>query len=71
MGNKLDRMDAKLDRAAVRADGVMGAQVRMATDIAALRAVREEGGRALADEFREDLESLRERVDAIERRLRD
>jgi hypothetical protein len=64
--DRSDRMVAKLDRAAVRADDVMGAQVRMQTDIAALRAAQEEGEREVADEFRQDLESLRERVDVLE-----
>jgi hypothetical protein len=64
---KFERTDAKLDRAAVRADDVMGAQVRMATDIAALRAIQEEGGRTLVDGVRQDLESLRDRVEALER----
>jgi hypothetical protein len=64
---RVDIMDIKLDRAAIRADDVMGAQARMATDIAALRAIQEEGGRTLVDGVRQDLESLRERVEALER----
>ena len=65
---RADRMDAKLDRAAIRADDVMGSQVRMATDIAALRAIQEECGREVVDEFREDLGDLRDRVEALEAR---
>jgi hypothetical protein len=63
-------MVAKLNRAAVRADDVMAAQVRMQTDIAAIRAAQEDGGRTIVDEFREDLESLQDRVEAIEERQR-
>jgi hypothetical protein len=61
---KLERMDTKLDRAAARTDDVMAAQVRMKTDIAVIRALQEEDGHGL----RQELDSLRERVDALERR---
>jgi hypothetical protein len=58
MRSDISRMDAKLDRAAARADDVMGVQVRVKTDIAAIRATLE------------DHDSLRERVEALEAQQR-
>jgi hypothetical protein len=66
----ISRMDAKLDRAAVRADDVMGAQVRMQTDIRAIRAEQEDHGRILAGKLRQDVDDLRERVEALEAQQR-
>jgi len=80
LGDKIDHVDTRVDRltdrtdsvrrtlnrVAVRADDVMASQSRIKTDIAAIRAVQEDGGRTLADEFREDVEDLRERVEALE-----
>ncbi len=64
----ITRIDAKLDRAAARADDVMASQVRLKTDIAVIRAMQEEHTRILMGGLRQELDSLRERVDALERR---
>ena len=68
MGSKLEHMDNKLNRAASRADDVMTAQVKMQTDITAIRATLEDGGRSIVREFREDILSLQDRVEKIEQR---
>jgi K+-transporting ATPase c subunit len=62
---RVDGLDAKVTRAAARADDGLAAQVRTATDIAAIRSHLQEEGRG---ELRQELESLRERVEVLERR---